>query len=438
MIRLEGLRVQAGDFSLAVDDLSIGRGEYAIVLGPTASGKTVLLETVAGLRRSREGRVWFGARDVTAEPPERRGAGLVYQDYALFPHLTVAANIAFGLRSRRARVCARPTTPSRPGVPSRPAVSGPPAGGPVAAAGGRPVAGRRGPPAEDNRVRELAVLLGIEGLLPRYPEGLSGGERQRVALARALAIGPEVLLLDEPLSALDGPTRAELQGELRRVQRELGATVMHVTHDLDEALALGDQVAVLIDGRLRQVGTPEEVTRFPADVEVARLVGFKNVFPISIPDEGDVLADDCRKRLLLENGWELLAEPTGPAGLTPRDSPGRLFAVVRADETGIESLDGRGSVSSLGWTDDHTNKPDNLLEGRVRLVQLQSVHASIEVEVPPVKRGASPAVFTVHVLRSHVERAGFAAGSSVRLRIPPSAVHVCPGAGGPARGNAAL
>ena len=253
MIRLEGLNVVAGDFSLRVDELSVEKGEFLVFLGPTGSGKTVLLETIAGLRRPISGRIWFGDRDVTAEPPERRRVGFVYQDYALFPHLSVGKNIAFGLRTGAARGRARSVR--RAGV-SR-------AVGPIR-----------------ERAAALASLLGIEQLMDRYPDTLSGGEQQRVALARALAIEPEVLLLDEPLSALDRKTRRELRIELRRLHRELGATVLHVTHDLDEALVLGDRIAVLIDGDLRQIGTPEDVIQRPADGETARLLGMTNVYPV--------------------------------------------------------------------------------------------------------------------------------------------------------------
>ncbi len=373
MIRLEGLRVQAGAFSLAIDDLSIAPGEYVMILGPTASGKTVLLETVAGLRRPRGGQVWFGERDVTDEPPEKRGAGLVYQDYALFPHLTVANNIAFGLRSRRPR------------------------------------GARKG---NDSRVRELAGLLGIDGLLGRYPEGLSGGEQQRVALARALAIEPEVLLLDEPLSALDGPTRLELQRELKRVHRQLGAMVMHVTHDLDEALALGDRVAVLIGGDLRQVGVPQDVTRCPVDVEVARLVGLTNVFPIGqVPEEGGFVRLEC--------GWEIATE-----GIPPARSSGKLFAVIRAEEIDIQRLDGQLSEAPGKPEGNGTSGRDNILDGVVKAVRLQSVHACVEVEVTPVQTAGAPVTVTVHVLRPQVEKMGLVVGSSVRLGIPPSAVHL--------------
>ena len=381
MIRLEGLHVAAGDFSLRVDDLSVEKGEFLVFLGPTGSGKTVLLETLAGLRRPVSGRIWFGDRDVTEEPPERRRVGFVYQDYALFPHLSVGKNIAFGLSTGAARGRARG----------------------VRAGGGEPSGG-----ADQDPAAVLASLLGIEQLMDRYPDTLSGGEQQRVALARALAIEPEVLLLDEPLSALDRKTRRELRIELRRLHRELGATVLHVTHDLDEALVLGDRIAVLIDGDLRQIGTPEDVIRRPADGETARLLGMTNVFPVV----GRTTADGA-------GGLEL------GVGLLSGELPGRTrVAVVRAEEIVLlppgEAILGRVARGRVSSADPPAGDlpSGNLLEGTVIDVQMRSVHASVEVDVPPV--------FTVHVLRPEVQRMALGAGSRVGLRIPDEAVHVCP------------
>lgn len=384
MIRIEGLRVRAGGFRLAIDELTVATGEYLMVLGPTASGKTMLLEAIAGLRRLEAGRVWFGSAEVTEEPPERRRVGLVYQDYALFPHLTVEENIGFGL-------------------------------------------GRR----DRERVTELASLLGIRQLLTRYPEGLSGGEQQRVALARALAVEPELLLLDEPLSALDGPTRLELQRELKRLHGDLGATVVQVTHDLDEATSLGDRMAVLIAGQLRQVGSPDEVIRLPADAQVAALVGIGNIFPVA---EVRDAADGWHRLVRLETGHELLAH--GTAGECPAHAARGLWAAVRGEEIGVEAAVERAAEQTVfrpGGSDDSHNAGDgpmeqvNVLAGIVRAVQLQSVQALIEVEVPS-RAGTAPLVVSVNVLRPQASRMELAAGSPVVLRIPARALHMCPDA----------
>jgi ABC-type sugar transport system ATPase subunit len=392
MIRLEGLGVRAGDFLLSIEDLALPDGEYMVVLGPTAAGKTVLLETVAGLRRPQGGRIWLGDRDMTHEPPERRHTGLVYQDYALFPHLTVAENISFGWKRGRGRPRSVPEVDN----------------------------GRSRAEGGDRRteVKNLAALVGIDGLLERYPEGLSGGERQRVALARALAIYPAVLLLDEPLSALDGPTRLELRKELKRLHEQLGATVMHVTHDLDEALALGARVAVLIDGELRQVGDPLEVTRHPKDVEVARLVGAENIFPVAwISGEEGAGPQGRRMRVGLRNGLEL---PAPSQQAIPVQ--GHSYAVVRADEVTLEPA--RSS---------RTARADSCLVGTVSAVGVQSSHVRIEVTVASSterdlsasEESASSVVFKVHVLRPELERKALAVGASVHVLIPSTAVHIC-------------
>jgi len=212
--------------------LSVADGELLAVLGPSGSGKSTLLRVCAGLEAADAGRVLVGGRDVTAAAPSARGLAMVFQSFALFPHLSVEENVGFGLAAR-------------------------------------------GEPRElvRERVREVAGRLELDGLLARRPSQLSGGERQRVALARALAGRPRVLLLDEPLSNLDAQLRASARAELRRLHAETGTTMVYVTHDQAEALALGDRVAVLRAGALEQVGTPEAVYDRPATRFVAGFVG---------------------------------------------------------------------------------------------------------------------------------------------------------------------
>ncbi len=228
-----------GTNALSSLSLEVGSGELVTVLGPSGSGKSTALRVAAGLETPDAGVVRIGGRDVTATPPSERGVAMVFQSFALFPHLSARDNIAFGLRARGMS---------------------------------RDDAGRR--------ARELAGPLGLDGLLGRRPAQLSGGERQRVALARALAGRPEVLLLDEPLSNLDARAapadarlRAEARAEIRRVHAATGITALYVTHDQDEALALGERVAVLNRGQLQQIGTPDEVYDRPANRFVASFVG---------------------------------------------------------------------------------------------------------------------------------------------------------------------
>ena len=217
--------------------LDVPDGETLVVLGPSGSGKTLLLESVGGFH-SHDGHVRVGGVDVTDDPPERRGFGFVFQEYALFPHMTVAENVRFGARYHD----------------------------------------------ETRDAAELLDALGVADLAERTPETLSGGEKQRVALSRALAIGPDVLLLDEPLSALDAPTRRELRDDLADVLSD--RTAVYVTHDRTAARALGDRVAVMRDGRVLQHGTPEATFDRPETAFVARFVG-SNVLPAEAVGDGD-------------------------------------------------------------------------------------------------------------------------------------------------------
>ncbi len=225
-------------------DLAVPTGRYLTVVGPSGTGKTTLLRTVAGLHDASGGTVRIAGRDVTGLRPGRRGVAMVFQSYALFPHLTVAQNIEFGLVVTD--------------VPRR---------------------------AQQARVRAVAELTGCAPLLPRRPGTLSGGERQRVALARALVREPDVLLLDEPLSDLDADLRAQTRDELRALHERTGGAVVHVTHDQAEAFALGHEVAVLLRGRIAQCAPPDVLWTAPASREVARFVGSPrmNLLPADHP-----------------------------------------------------------------------------------------------------------------------------------------------------------
>jgi ABC-type sugar transport system ATPase subunit len=232
-LRLERVRKTYGSLeALRAVDLEAADGELLAVLGPSGSGKSTLLRVVAGLEAATAGRVLIGGRDVTDLPPGRRNVSMVFQSYALFPHLTVEENVAFGLEVRD--------------VPRREA---------------------------RERARRAAMLVGCEGVLERRPGALSGGERQRVALARALVREPDVFLLDEPLSNLDAELRVQTRSELKALHERVGGTMVYVTHDQVEALVLGDRVAVLRGGKVEQVGTPDELWHAPANRFVARFVG---------------------------------------------------------------------------------------------------------------------------------------------------------------------
>jgi len=236
MIEIKNLSLHLGEFRLKDISLSIKDGEYFVILGPTGAGKTVLMECIAGLHHIRAGEIWLGGTDITRLSPEERGVGYVPQDYVLFPFLNVFDNITFGLKG-----------------------------------------GKRTGDGVEERVNELAGLTGIAHLLHRDTRSLSGGEKQRVALARALAPSPGILLLDEPLGALDQRTAKYLRLELNRVHRELGLTTIHITHDLTEALGMADRVAVVRNGRVEQVAPPEEMLFYPESEGVADFIGAPNI-----------------------------------------------------------------------------------------------------------------------------------------------------------------
>ncbi|GAB3514572.1 sulfate/molybdate ABC transporter ATP-binding protein [Pseudoxanthomonas daejeonensis] len=319
-IRIEHLHKRFGAFA-ALDgiDLEIHQGELLALLGPSGSGKTTLLRVIAGLEHPDDGRVLFGSEDATRLSVQERRVGFVFQHYALFRHLTVADNIAFGLNVRRGR--------------------------------------DRWPAAKiSGRVEELLSLVQLQGLGGRYPAQLSGGQRQRVALARALAIEPRVLLLDEPFGALDAQVRRDLRGWLRQLHEQTGLTTVFVTHDQEEALELADRVAILNNGRIEQLATPAEAYDRPATPFVYSFVGAVNrlrglrtgdrievaglVLPASsaaaaIPGDGEldlyVRPEDLR---LGEGGWE--ATVLGSQRSGPRV---RVRARLHGDGAGHEEVE---------------------------------------------------------------------------------------------------
>jgi putative spermidine/putrescine transport system ATP-binding protein len=260
-IRFEGVSKTYGE-TIVLDgfDLDVGEGEFLALLGPSGCGKTTALRLLAGFLQPAGGRILVDDRDVSALPPHKRNAGMVFQDYALFPHMTVADNIAFGLHER----------------------------------------GQKGA-ATAKRVTELLDLMRMAGMGRRYPGEVSGGQQQRVALARALAFGPSVLLMDEPFGALDLKLREAMQTELVQIQRQLGITTLFVTHDQTEAMAVADRIAVMSGGRIAQLGTPEEVYERPASSFVAQFVGRINLFPARIAE----LVDDTT--VIDANGTRLTA-----------------------------------------------------------------------------------------------------------------------------------
>jgi multiple sugar transport system ATP-binding protein len=238
MLILENIRKRFKGFELYIERLEFHDNEYVVIVGPSGSGKTTTLRIIAGLETPDEGRIILDGKDITNLPPWKRNIGIVFQNYALYPHLTAYENIAMPLKIK-------------------------------------------GLSKEEihEKVLEIAKILEIENILDKYPSQLSGGQQQRVALARALVKEPKVLLLDEPLSNLDARLRLDVRGFLKSVQRRLGMTAIHVTHDQEEAMAIGDRIVIIHDGRIEQVGKPAEVYSKPKTLFVFNFIGLSNILP---------------------------------------------------------------------------------------------------------------------------------------------------------------
>jgi putative spermidine/putrescine transport system ATP-binding protein len=289
-VRLEGLSRHYGPV-VALDrlDLTLEPGQLVALLGPSGCGKTTTLRLLAGLEDADGGRVIVGGRDITRVSASKRDMGMVFQAYSLFPHMTVRQNVAFGLRLRRVGAAER-----------------------------------------DQRAMDMLDLVGLAEQASRYPHQLSGGQQQRVALARALAIEPQVLLLDEPLSALDAKVRAQLRDEIRRIQLEVGITTLFVTHDQEEALAIADRVGVMREGHLEQLAPPTEVYSRPATPFVAEFVGLSNR-----------LSGEVRDGNVIVRGFTL--------PLVERETPdGQVVALVRPEAVTLASHDAPESGPLVG------------------------------------------------------------------------------------------
>lgn len=245
MLSLRSISKKLGTFAMSDISFDISPGQYCMLLGPSGVGKTVLIETIAGLIKPDSGSILWDQKDVTSIASEKRNFSVVYQDYCLFPHLSVADNICYGLRARGADKKTVQT-----------------------------------------KLERIAETLGIADLLGRKPSSLSGGQQQRVALARAFVCEPNLLLLDEPLAALDTKTRIGLRKELKQLAKDLNISVLHVTHDPVEAIALGDIVIVMLDSKIKQIATPKKLFRTPSDSEVADFLGMCNVFKADSSGEG--------------------------------------------------------------------------------------------------------------------------------------------------------
>jgi putative spermidine/putrescine transport system ATP-binding protein len=318
--------------------LTIRRGEFICLLGPSGCGKSTALNCIAGLLPLSGGSIWLDEMRIDTLPPERRGFGMVFQNYALFPHMSVAKNVGFGLRMR--------------GVP------------------GSEIAPRV------DRALRLVQLTGQEHKLPGQ---LSGGQQQRVAIARAIVIEPPLILMDEPLSNLDAKLRLETRAEIRRIHRELDRATIYVTHDQDEALSLADRIVVMKDGVVQQVATPQEVYAQPANLDVAKFMGYRNVVEFGVERE------DGHRVVLARDGVRMVGTRKQPLG------SGRAFVAMRPEEIVVGEA------------------PDelNAIAGRVDIVEYGGRDSLVDVVIGDGTR--------LHV-RTHVP---LAVGETVRLHVSP-------------------
>ena len=355
-LRLAGVSKEFGIFRALSDvSFSIDEGEFICFLGPSGCGKTTLLRCIAGLETQTEGSIHMGGEDISWLPPSRRDFGIVFQSYALFPNLTVADNVAYGLVNKgmsKAEI--------------------------------------------EARVNELLELVGLVDHAPKYPGQLSGGEQQRVALVRALATSPGLLLLDEPLSALDAKVRAHLRREIRAIQDRLGVTTIMVTHDQEEAQTMADRIFVMNGGRIEQMGTPDDIYDEPATPFVADFIGVMNFFPVTIAEGGGIACGDL----------------TLDCDVGDHGAGAAVNCAVRPEDILLVDAD---------------DGADNLIEATVNDVEFLGSFVRLYLDSPALGG---------HELRADVRkdlarRRGVAAGVTVRAHIPPATIRLYDG-GAPA------
>ncbi len=346
MLQMKEISKDMGEFLLDEVSLDVDEGEYLVIIGPTGAGKTILLETLAGIYRPDAGRIVLNGDDITDIPPRERNICMVYQDYMLFPHLTVHDNIAFGLKTRKE-------------------------------------------PADtiEARVKESAGLFGIGHLLHRYPDTLSGGEQQRAAIARAMVMEPSVLLLDEPLSALDGQTRERLRAELKMMHSRYRTTVIHITHNFEEVFSLADRVAVMNHGKIIQIGEPDEVFRRPNSEFIANFVGVENLF------RGQCCIEDHTAKVDV-NGVPIIT--------TACSRDGDTYVMIRPEDIMIA----REKVASSAR---------NMLQGRITEISNMGTLIRLRVE--------AGITFTVVLTRQGFTEMKLQAGDDVWLIFKASSVH---------------
>jgi molybdate/tungstate transport system ATP-binding protein len=346
MIKIESVSRKWKNFALNDLSLKIESGEYFVILGPTGAGKTLLLELIAGFHFPDSGRILIDEKDVTDLPPEKHDLVFVYQDYSLFPHMSVRKNIEFGLRMKKIKM--------------------------------------------PEKVLEIATDLKIAHLLDRHPLTLSGGEQQRVALARALVTDPKILLLDEPLSALDPRTQENARELLSDLHKNKKLTVLHITHDQTEARIMADRIAIIMDGKLMQVGSPEEIFEKPVDSQVASFVGFENML------KGKVISAELG--LLIIKTEELIIEASGNI-----EVGSYVYAFLRPESIVLSKTPAQSSIR-------------NSLQGRVTDISILGALIRVKVDCG--------VILNALITRQSAEEMNIFLGIPIFVQFKASSVHL--------------
>ncbi|MBN1785482.1 MAG: ABC transporter ATP-binding protein [Candidatus Methanofastidiosa archaeon] len=340
-----------GIFALKDITLKVNDGEYFVILGPTGAGKTLLMEIIAGLYYPDSGKVSISNKDVTQLPPEKRNIGFLYQDYSLFPHYDSRSNIEYGLKIRKVPKSERETI-----------------------------------------IEGLSSMLDIGHLMDRDVTTLSGGEQQKVAMARALAIRPDILLLDEPFSALDEATRNRLIGDMKELHKKERITTVHVTHSQEEAMILADRIAIMMDGRIVQVGEPKEIFYKPENLEVAKFVRIENIWDV------DVIENSDKGLLVRLNGYEVLTPPYS------KEIGERARLLIRPEDIVL----GSGENTSAR----------NRFMGTVESIEYRGFFNMVRIDC------GLPVVAAITT--QSVQELGIEAGSKVGVFFKSTALHVVP------------
>jgi putative spermidine/putrescine transport system ATP-binding protein len=331
IIRLEGLSKAYGDFTaLHRTDISVRRGEFLTLLGPSGSGKSTILNLISGAVAASSGRILLDGRDVTVQPARERGIGMVFQNYALMPHMSVFDNVAYPLKIR--------------GLPKSEIAS---------------------------KVRDVLARVGLTGFEARKPRQLSGGQQQRVGIARCIVYSPKIILMDEPLGALDKNMRDQMQEEIKRLHTELGTTIIYVTHDQEEALNLSDTVCLMEGGRVAQIGTPEQLYFEPANIFAAQFIGESNLFDVMPVEAGLLRAADgttFRPAATAKSGAKVLVRPEKL----------RIVAAEHAPPDGVNTLS--GSVDHVSFVGGMTRLTIRAANGASFVAKNISERAALRVK----------------------------------------------------------